>query len=76
MRLGRSRLEQAGAGVLQCQGFKLNRGAGERPSPHRLQPDSRILSVQDPADTSGCLPGCSLQLAGGGQDAARSGGER
>lgn len=43
------RCVSGGAGVLQCQGFKLNRGAGERPSrTHR--------GLQHPADTPHRLP--------------------
>lgn len=64
------RCVSVGAGVLQCQGFKLNRGAGGgRPSPHPhrgLQPDAGILSMQDPADTRTRLPP-QLQSATCGQ---------
>lgn len=58
---------------MQCQGFKLNRGAGERPSRTApgLQPDSGILRAA-PADTPiGCLPAAVCNLPAGGQDAAR-----
>lgn len=46
---GRRSFGDVGAGILQCQGFKLNGGEEERPSPPPAASSPGIISVRGPS---------------------------